>query len=150
MDDFSIRPGTPNAYGLVGNEANAIASGKRMLSSMSPTFIESDDRMAIVGTPGGSRIITMVVNAIIGFHNGKSADEIVAMPRFHHQYLPDYIQFEPGALSEEIRNQLTAMGHNLKELGASYGNMQIIVHDAVDAKTSAASDPRGIGFASVR
>ena len=150
MDDFSIRPATPNAYGLVGNEANAIAPGKRMLSSMSPTFIESRDRMAIVGTPGGSRIITMVLQAIIGFHEGKSASEIVAMPRFHHQYLPDYIQLEPGALGDDIRQKLEAMGHNLKQRDSGYGNMQIVVHDLMRSETSAASDPRGIGTASVQ
>ena len=150
MDDFSIRPGTPNAYGLVGNEANAIAPGKRMLSSMSPAFVESPERMAIVGTPGGSRIITMVLQAIIGFYEGKSAREIVGMPRFHHQYLPDYIQLEPGAIDGEIRRRLEAMGHNLKQLESSYGNMQVVVHDFAQSITSAASDPRGIGAASVK
>ncbi|WP_455198977.1 gamma-glutamyltransferase [Kaarinaea lacus] len=150
MDDFSIRSGAANAYGLIGNEANAIEPGKRMLSSMSPTFIEGGDRMAIVGTPGGSRIITMLVNAIVAFQQGKSAEEIVALPRFHHQYLPDEIQFEPGALSEEIRSGLELMGHNLKERNSTYGNMQIIVHDDIQSKTTAASDPRGVGVASVR
>jgi gamma-glutamyltranspeptidase/glutathione hydrolase len=150
MDDFSIRPGTPNAYGLVGNEANAIAPGKRMLSSMTPTFIESDQRMLIVGTPGGSRIITMVLNAILGFAAGKDASEIVAMPRYHHQYLPDYIQLEPGALSQKIRNQLQLMGHNLQERASAYGNMQAVMHDYPYGKTTAASDPRGLGAAMTR
>lgn len=150
MDDFSIRPGTPNAYGLVGNEANAIAPGKRMLSSMTPTFIESDQRMMIVGTPGGSRIITMVLNAILGFAAGKDASEIVAMPRYHHQYLPDYIQLEPGALSEKIINQLQLMGHNLEERDSTYGNMQVVMHDYQHQLTSAASDPRGLGAATTR
>ena len=150
MDDFSVRPGTPNAYGLVGNEANAIAPGKRMLSSMTPTFIESDQRLLIVGTPGGSRIITMVLNAILAFSAGKDAGEVVAKRRYHHQYLPDYIQLEPGALSENTRNQLQLMGHNLKERASAYGNMQVVMHDYQHAETSAASDPRGLGAATTR
>ena len=149
MDDFAIQPDQPNAYGLVGNEANAIAPGKRMLSSMSPTFIETDQRLAVVGTPGGSRIITMVLQAILGFSTNMTATEIVGMPRYHHQYLPDYIQLEPDALADTTRQQLQDMGHTLKELSSSYGNMQLIVHDFQQAQTSAASDPRGLGQASV-
>jgi gamma-glutamyltranspeptidase/glutathione hydrolase len=149
MDDFSIRPGTPNVYGLVGNEANAIAPGKRMLSSMTPTFVESDQHLAIIGTPGGSRIITMVLHALLGLHDGHDADEIVAMPRFHHQYLPDHIQMEPGALTDTTRTQLEAMGHHLQELDSSYGNMQIVIHDYRRSVTTAASDPRGLGAARV-
>jgi gamma-glutamyltranspeptidase/glutathione hydrolase len=149
MDDFSILPGEPNAYGLVGAEANAIAPGKRMLSSMSPTFVEDSKRMAIIGTPGGSRIITMVLQAILSFHEGKQADEIVKRPRVHHQFLPDVIQLEPLALNAGLRQKLQGMGHELMELGSDYGNMQVIVHDFSQSMTQAASDPRGIGSANV-
>jgi len=149
MDDFSVLPGEANAYGLVGNEANAIMPGKRMLSSMSPSFIEDNKRMAIVGTPGGSRIITMVLLTMLAFHDGASAQQMAAAPRLHHQYLPDRVQLEPDALSDEVRQQLQGMGHELQELNDSYGNMQVIVHDYVRSITQAASDPRGIGVASV-
>lgn len=147
MDDFSIKPGTPNAYGLVGNEANAIEPGKRMLSSMTPTFIESDSKVAILGTPGGSRIISMVLLGALEMMQGKPVDEWVKKPRFHHQYLPDVIQFEPNAFTIGQQNQLQAMGHKLKPLKDSYGNMQAILWDKAKNAVSAASDPRGVGLA---
>lgn len=148
MDDFSIKPGTPNAYGLIGNEANAIEPGKRMLSSMSPTFVESKNGdFAILGTPGGSRIITMVLQGILGYAAGMPAEDIVASPRIHHQYLPDVISFEPEAISQSVINQLNALGHKTKALSRQYGNMQIITSKG--GKLSAASDPRGLGTAEV-
>jgi gamma-glutamyltranspeptidase/glutathione hydrolase len=149
MDDFSAKPGTPNAYGLVGAEANAIAPGKRMLSSMSPTFVENPDRLAIIGTPGGSRIITMVFEGILAFIDGKSAQQIVAQPRFHHQYLPDVVQFEPGAFTADEQAELQFMGYPLRELDGSYGNMQLIILDKRQHALTAASDPRVEGFAQV-
>jgi len=85
MDDFSARPGTPNAYGLVGGEANAIAPGKRMLSSMTPTFVESERGLASLGTPGGSRIITMVLQGLLALDVGEAPAAWVAQPRFHHR-----------------------------------------------------------------
>ena len=91
MDDFSSKPGEPNVYGLVGAQANAIEPGKRMLSSMTPTFLETQDRIAVLGTPGGSRIITMVLLAALTFHEGGNAEDMVNRGRFHHQYLPDRI-----------------------------------------------------------
>ena len=150
MDDFSSKPGTPNAYGLVGAKANAIAPGKRMLSSMSPTFIESKDKLAILGTPGGSRIITMVLQGILGVTQGDSAETIVKAPRFHHQYLPDEVQYEPDALSASEVDALNGRGHTLRELNNRYGNMQIVIVDKNDNKVSAASDPRGEGEAIVQ
>jgi gamma-glutamyltranspeptidase/glutathione hydrolase len=149
MDDFSAKPGTPNAYGLVGAEANAIAPGKRMLSSMSPTFVENKDRLAIIGTPGGSRIITMVFEGILEFIDGKSAQQIVAQPRFHHQYLPDVVQYEPGAFTADTQADLQFMGYHLRELDGGYGNMQLIILDKRQQSLSAASDPRGEGMAQV-
>ncbi|MES9945800.1 MAG: gamma-glutamyltransferase [Candidatus Thiodiazotropha sp.] len=149
MDDFSASPGVPNVYGLVGGEANAIAGGKRMLSSMTPTFVEDDRRLAILGTPGGSRIITMVLLGILEMADGKGPKNWVEQPRFHHQYLPDAVQFEAGAFSDEMKQQLTAMGHNLKPLDSQYGNMQAILWDKQLGEIEAASDPRGLGFSRV-
>jgi gamma-glutamyltranspeptidase/glutathione hydrolase len=149
MDDFAAKPGVPNVYGLVGAEANAIAGGKRMLSSMSPTFLEQGDRVAILGTPGGSRIITMVLLAALEFYRGGSAEEIVALPRFHHQYLPDELQFEPEALTQEEVLKLEAIGHKLAPLERRYGNMQLVLWDRKKNQVTAASDPRGLGSAQI-
>lgn len=149
MDDFAAKPGVPNAYGLVGAEANAIEPNKRMLSSMSPTFLEDEQRIGILGSPGGSRIITMVLLGTLGFAADGSAAEIVSFPRFHHQYLPDYIQVEPGAISEETLEKLKALGHQIKQLDATYGNMQMVTIDKKTGQVEAASDPRGIGKATV-
>ena len=147
MDDFVAKPGTPNSYGLVGGNANAIAPGKRMLSSMSPTFVRHDGRVAVIGTPGGSRIITMVLLAILRFLEGAEAREIVAAPRYHHQYLPDAITFEPRALTPQVQRRLQAFGHKLQPRERPYGNMQVIVHDLRRHTLDAASDPRGMGSA---
>jgi len=150
MDDFSAKPGTPNVYGLVGAEANSIAPGKRMLSSMSPTFVENKDRIAIIGTPGGSRIITMVFEGILAFIDGKNAKQIVSQPRFHHQYLPDVVQFEPGAFSQDLQANLQFMGYSLRELDGGYGNMQLVILDKRNRRVTAASDPRVEGAALVQ
>jgi gamma-glutamyltranspeptidase/glutathione hydrolase len=150
MDDFSAKPGVPNAYGLVGAEANAIAPAKRPLSSMTPTFVESDAGVAILGTPGGSRIITMVMLGILDLDAGSSPQSWVSLPRFHHQYLPDMIQHEPDAFAEPVLKSLKAKGHQLKPLKSRYGNMQAIYWDYKGNRVQAASDPRGIGRASVR
>lgn len=147
MDDFSSKPGTPNVYGLVGNEANAIAPGKRMLSSMSPTFLETKDRVAILGTPGGSRIISMVLQSALAFHSGADAETVVSKGRIHHQYLPDRIQYEPDALSLKEIVQLYAKGHLLAPRGRTWGNMQAIILDKKTGVLEAASDPRGEGAA---
>jgi len=150
MDDFSAKPGVPNAYGLVGAEANAIAPGKRPLSSMTPTFVESERGVAILGTPGGSRIITMVLLGILDLEAGHGPASWVARPRFHHQYLPDLIEYEPEAFSDEVLDALAARGHRLKQLARDYGNMQAIYWDYARQRVEAASDPRGIGRAEVR
>lgn len=149
MDDFSSKPGQPNAYGLVGAEANAIEPGKRMLSSMTPTFLETKDRIAVLGTPGGSRIITMVLLATLEFHNGGSADDMVNRDRFHHQYLPDKLFFEPGVLTETLMKTLFELGHDTEMLDSTYGNMHAIVMDKKSRQLDAASDSRGSGKARV-
>jgi gamma-glutamyltranspeptidase/glutathione hydrolase len=150
MDDFSSRPGVPNAYGLVGGVPNAIAPGKRPLSSMSPTFLESERGVAILGTPGGSRIPSMVLQALLSATEGAPVADWVARPRIHHQFLPDAIQFELGALSPDEQAALSAMGHRLEQQGRPFGNMQAIYWDRTAGRVEAASDPRGTGQARVR
>ena len=149
MDDFSAKPGEPNAYGLVGDESNAIAPGKRPLSSMSPSMLESPDSIAVLGTPGGSRIISMVFLGTLEYLQGKPVEDWVSRPRFHHQYLPDVIQYETGALSPELITELESRGHEFRNVGREYGNMQAILIDKKTGRLTAASDPRGIGEASV-
>jgi len=140
-----VKPGVPNVYGLVGANANAIEPGKRPLSSMSPTFVESDEGVAILGTPGGSRIITMVLLGILDHAAGNRPDSWVSLPRYHHQYLPDVVQYEPDAFDEDAIRALTTLGHNLKQLDSEYGNMQAIYWDRGNGQVYVASDPRGVG-----
>lgn len=149
MDDFSSKPGIPNVYGLVGGEANAIEPGKRMLSSMTPTFLETADRIAVLGTPGGSRIITMVLLAALEFHQGAAAEEMVNRGRFHHQYLPDKLFFEPDVLSVPVLKSLLEHGHETEMSDSTYGNMHAIVVDRKTGQLDAASDYRGVGKARV-
>ena len=145
MDDFSSKPGSANVYGLVGAEANAIEPGKRMLSSMSPTFMRSQEGVAILGTPGGSRIITMVLLGMLEAAQGHEVERWVARPRIHHQYLPDTLLVEPEGLSLSVQQQLTAMGHTIKESDRTWGNMQAIRWQLDSGVVTAASDPRGEG-----
>ncbi len=147
MDDFSAKRNTPNAYGLIGDEANAIAPGKRPLSSMTPTFLELPDRVGIVGTPGGSRIISMVMLAALDFADGGLPQSWVSLRRFHHQYQPDQVQFELHGLTEFERQRLARMGHELREVSRRYGNMQAILWDKTEDRVYSASDPRGEGQA---
>lgn len=147
MDDFSAKRNTPNAYGLIGDEANAIAPGKRPLSSMTPTFLETPDRVGIVGTPGGSRIISMVMLAALDFADGGLPQSWVSLRRFHHQYQPDQVQFELHGLTEFERQRLAGMGHELRESSRRYGNMQAILWDKTEDRVYSASDPRGEGLA---
>ncbi len=149
MDDFSLSPGLPNVYGLTSGSANAVAPGKRPLSSMTPTFIESADRVAILGTPGGSRITSMVLLATLDFVAGGGPYTWVSRPRFHHQYLPDRVEHEAGALDERERAGLRSRGHKLIELREPYGNMQAILWDRGLGVVRAASDPRGEGRARI-
>lgn len=147
MDDFSSKPGTPNVYGLVGAKANAIEPNKRMLSSMSPTFLETADRIAIIGTPGGSRIITMVILASLAFYEGAEAQQIVDIPRYHHQYLPDRIQYEADAFSLATIQYLENLGHKTVAHKSTWGNMHIVIKDKKTGRVTAAADQRGLGKA---
>jgi gamma-glutamyltranspeptidase/glutathione hydrolase len=149
MDDFAVKPNRPNAYGLVGNEANAVAPGKRPLSSMSPTFLETPDRVGLLGTPGGSRIISMVLLGILDFADGHGPDSWVAKKRYHHQYLPDVVQYEQAGLNWHEQQGLKAMGYRLHEIDRNYGDMQAVLWDKKNNRVSAASDPRGEGVAAV-
>jgi len=152
MDDFSVKPGTANAYGLVGAKANAIEAGKRPLSSMSPSYIEVLDKenkvsgVALLGTPGGSRIITMVLLAILELDQSKEPQLWVDTPRFHHQYLPDQIFYEQDTITMEQQKLLTEKGHTFKAT-QNYGNMQALWWDFISGKVSSASDKRGEGQA---
>ena len=151
MDDFVAKPGTANVYGLVGSSANAIAPGKRPLSSMTPTFLETPDVIVVLGTPGGSRIISMVLLAALEVAEGRGAPkQWVALRRYHHQYLPDELSYEPGAFDLATIEQLREMGHNLKERKRLYGNMQIVAWYKKLRLLRAASDPRGEGAAWVQ
>lgn len=151
MDDFSASPGVENGYGLIGSSANAIEGGKRPLSSMTPTFIEKDDSVLVIGTPGGSRIITMVLIAALDYlHNTGEINDWVARGRYHHQYYPDIVQFEADALSEAEQAELSAMGYVLKARDRKYGNMQAVLLNTRDGSLQAASDPRWLGHAEVR
>ncbi|MCW8470088.1 gamma-glutamyltransferase [Fluoribacter gormanii] len=147
MDDFSSKVGEENVFGIVGADQNAIAPGKRPLSSMTPTFLELPGRVAILGTPGGSRIPTMVLIASLVFHDAYGAISMVSAMRFHHQYLPDVIQIEPDALPPSIQEALKTMGYDLTQLGRNYGDMQAITWDKQTNILTAASDPRAIGLA---
>jgi gamma-glutamyltranspeptidase/glutathione hydrolase len=149
MDDFSIQPGLPNVFGLMGSKKNAIAPAKRPLSSMTPTFLETADRVAVLGTPGGSRIPTMVLLAALRFYSSYGAISMVSAMRFHHQYLPDKLQFEPDTFSPTLQQALRKMGYDLYPLEHYYGNMQALNWDRTSNLITAAADPRHIGRATV-
>jgi gamma-glutamyltranspeptidase/glutathione hydrolase len=142
MDDFAAKPGEANGFGLVQGEANAVAPGKRPLSSMTPSFVIGPRGVAIVGTPGGSRITTMVTLAILDFIAGGSADHMTALPRYHQQYLPDYVSYEPGAFSDADLQALTKMGYTLKPVERPYGDMNVVVWDIKSNTVQSATDPR--------
>jgi gamma-glutamyltranspeptidase / glutathione hydrolase len=145
MDDFSVKPGTPNVFGLIGNTANAIAPNKRSLSSMSPTFVETSKGMMVIGSPGGSTIISQVLLGVLNYVDGMSAADIVKYPHYHHQYLPDDVGYEQGALTDAEIAKLQSMGHTLRLSNRQWGNMQVVTWDFASGKVEAASDPRGEG-----
>lgn len=150
MDDFSAKPGVPNMFGLIGGEANAVQPGKRMLSAMTPTILAKDNKLyMVVGTPGGSTIITSVFQTILNvIEHGMTMQEAVAAPRFHHQWLPDEIQHEPDAISPEVRAVLESKGYKLRQR-ARYGAVEGILV-LPNGKLEGGADPRGddtaVGF----
>jgi len=117
MDDFSAKPGEPNMFGLIGAEANSIAAEKRMLSSMTPTIVEKDGKLwMVVGSPGGSTIITAVAQTILNTYEfNLSMQESVNAPRFHHQWLPDHIVFETEGFSDALKIELKSKGYHINE-----------------------------------
>jgi gamma-glutamyltranspeptidase/glutathione hydrolase len=151
MDDFSIKPGAPNFYGVVGSTANEVQAGKRMLSSMSPTILLRDGAVSmVVGSPGGSTIISSVFQTIVNivdFH--LTPEQAVAAPRVHHQLLPpDFVTFSPGApLSQETQQELRARGYDPQPHPWEMGDVQVIWRDG--DTWLPASDPRGRGASRV-
>jgi gamma-glutamyltranspeptidase/glutathione hydrolase len=148
MDDFTVRPHVPNAFRLRGGEANAIAPNKRPLSSMTPTFVEDAKGVLVLGTPGGSRIVSQVLLAVLDYVRTPSVDlaAIVAAPRYHHQWWPDEVEVEPGAFSAQWRAALEARGHGLQLARRTWGNMQAVFKSKRDGRAIAASDPRGADY----
>jgi len=145
MDDFAVKPGFPNLYGLVGGDANSIEPGKRMLSSMCPTFVfNGDDLFLVLGTPGGSTIITTVAQLIVDVVDfNMSLEEAVASPRYHHQWLPDIIECEDGAFSEELVDELSSIGYRVRMREHAIGDVQAV--SISDSIVCGVSDPRGMG-----
>ena len=145
MDDFSIKPGEPNTYGLVGSEKNAIAPNKRMLSSMTPTIIEKDGKLfMVIGTPGGSTIITSVLQCFLNVAEyGMTMQQSVSKPRFHHQWLPDDVMYEPKGFAPEVIANLKAKGYKPREENfVIIGKVDAILVQP-DGTLEGGADPRG-------
>lgn len=150
MDDFSAKPGVPNFFGLLGAEANKIEPGKRMLSSMTPTIIEKDNKLKlVVGTPGGSTIITSVYQVILNILEFEmTATDAVHSPRFHHQWKPDLVFLEEDCLSEEVKSELTKKGHTLKPRG-KIGKVEAIYvrpDGSLEAVADTRADDHAMGY----
>jgi len=143
MDDFSVKPGVPNMFGLIGNQANAIAPGKRMLSSMTPTILEKEGKLfMVVGTPGGSTIITSVYQTILNvIEHGMTMQQSVNALKFHHQWLPEKTIFENGAFTESTIQYLQSRGYELEKLTNTLGRMDCVLVRP-DGTLEGASDPR--------
>jgi gamma-glutamyltranspeptidase / glutathione hydrolase len=146
MDDFSAKPGSPNMFGLLGGDANAIAPGKRMLSSMTPTIVTKDARTVLVlGSPGGGRIITTVLQVLLNvLEFGMDVQEAVDAPRFHHQWYPDSVMIEQRGFPADVVNALTALGHRV-DLVSDMGDVHAIQIDPATGLRLGASDPRSDG-----
>jgi gamma-glutamyltranspeptidase/glutathione hydrolase len=152
MDDFSAKPGVPNSYGLVGAEANSIAPQKRMLSSMTPTIVEKNGKLFMVlGTPGGSTIITSVLQTILNVSEFKMGmQEAVNAPRFHHQWLPDEVLFDPNKFEKSILDNLAKKGYKINEKSAPVlGKVDAILvlpNKKLEAGADARGDDKAVGF----
>jgi len=147
MDDFSVKPGFPNMFGLIGGKANSIEPGKRMLSSMTPTIIEKNNNLFMVlGTPGGSTIITSVFQTILNVIDyGMTMQEAVDAKKIHHQWVPDILYIEKNSINNETKEQLISIGHKINERG-SIGRMNCILINS-DNKLEGGSDKRGDNIA---
>ena len=149
MDDFSSKPGVPNAYGLIGGYANAIAPNKRMLSSMSPTILLKDERpVMVLGARGGSRIITSVFEAIVNVVDFEMrGQDAIDQPRFHHQWLPDTLIYEKYCFPADVVRNLEALGHVVREQAGATGEIEAIYIDQKSGIIYGAPDPREGGVA---
>ena len=145
MDDFSLRAELPNAFRLLGGDANAIAPGKRPLSSMTPTFVDDGKGVLVLGAPGGSRIVSQVLLAVLDYLRAEHVNlaEIVSAPRYHHQWWPDLVEIEPEGFAPEWRAALEAKGHQVQVTKRKWGNMQAVFKSRETGVAEAASDPRG-------
>ncbi|OQD43264.1 gamma-glutamyltransferase [Croceivirga radicis] len=152
MDDFSAKPGIPNMFGLIGAEANSIAPEKRMLSSMSPTIVEKDGNLyMVVGTPGGSTIITAVAQTILNVYEHElSMQEAVNAPRFHHQWLPDMIMFEEQGFSNELKAQLKSKGYSILEgrtrIIGKVDAIKVLPNGKLEGGADKRGDDKAVGF----
>ncbi len=152
MDDFSAKPGEPNMFGLIGGEANVIAPQKRMLSSMTPTIVEKDDQFWMtVGTPGGSTIITSVLQTILNVYEFEmNMQEAVDAPRFHHQWLPDVIRFEPNSFPKDSLNYLEEKGYQVEEKNATVigkvDGIRILLNGKLEGGADRRGDDTAIGY----
>ncbi|MCX6299968.1 MAG: gamma-glutamyltransferase, partial [Bacteroidetes bacterium] len=142
MDDFSVKPGTPNMFGAIGGEANAIAPGKRMLSSMTPTLVLKNKKpYVVIGTPGGTTIPTAVFEALVNIIDfNMNASDAINKPKFHHQWLPDEVLVEKD-FDANVVKKLQAMGYNIKE-GGTIGRTEVI-RLLSNGKRETAADKRG-------
>jgi gamma-glutamyltranspeptidase/glutathione hydrolase len=145
MDDFSLKPGTPNSYGLVGAEANSIAPNKRMLSSMTPTIVEKNKKLEMVlGSPGGSTIITSVLQTILNKEIFRmTMQQAVDAPRFHHQWLPDEVAFEPNSFDAATLNQLKQRGYKTVQKEMPVIGKVDAIYRNTNGSLEAGADKRG-------
>ena len=152
MDDFSAKPGSPNMFGLVGNEANSIAPQKRMLSSMTPTIVEKEGKLfMVVGTPGGSTIITSVLQTILNVYEYKfSMQDAVNAPRFHHQWLPDLVTFEPNTFNNSTIDTLKSKGYLISEkttpVIGKVDAILVLPNKSLEAGADFRGDDTAVGF----
>lgn len=145
MDDFTLRADVANSFQLRGGAANGVAPGKRPLSSMTPTFVEDGKGVLILGAPGGSRIISQVLLVALEYLRRSQVDlkQLVAMPRYHHQYWPDRIEIEPEGFSAAWRAALEGKGHQVHMANRKWGNLQAVFQPRDGGAAQAANDPRG-------
>jgi gamma-glutamyltranspeptidase/glutathione hydrolase len=149
MDDFSLAADVPNAFRLRGAEANRIEPRKRPLSSMTPAFVEDERGVLIIGSPGGSRIVSQVLLATLEYLHAPHVDlqRLLALPRYHHQFWPDRVEIEPEGFTPEWLKALAAKGHVLHVVKRKWGNMQVVFKSKQTGVAQAASDPRGADVA---